>query len=185
MRVLAIIGVLSVGALSGYSKAILKYRLNKSSQELSYLLSVSFEYLQSKTPKNGNSNTDNIIPYLITLDSVPEYMLKDGYTDRLFDSLENQIVIQDTTDWRRMYFTINENLTASNETNIAYCIQMMNVTKLYYDNISSASLLTDDGNTTIYKGTHNSNSAYPRLDTSDSLTICKNGFKRLMILLQK
>ena len=35
--VLAIIGVLSVGAMSGYSKAMMKYKLNKQAEQLSQL----------------------------------------------------------------------------------------------------------------------------------------------------
>ena len=38
LGVLAIIGVLSVGAISGYSKAMMKYKLNKQTEQLGSIL---------------------------------------------------------------------------------------------------------------------------------------------------
>lgn len=38
LGVLAIIGVLSVGAIAGYSKAMLKHKLNKQAQQISTIL---------------------------------------------------------------------------------------------------------------------------------------------------
>ena len=37
LGVLAIIGVLSVGAIAGYSKAMMKYKLNKQAEQLNQL----------------------------------------------------------------------------------------------------------------------------------------------------
>ena len=38
LGVLAIIGVLSVGAISGYSKAMMKYKLNKQLEQMNQLI---------------------------------------------------------------------------------------------------------------------------------------------------
>ncbi|MDY4885802.1 MAG: hypothetical protein SO141_06110, partial [Alphaproteobacteria bacterium] len=38
LGVLAIIGVLSVGAIAGYSKAMMKYKLNKQSEQLNTVI---------------------------------------------------------------------------------------------------------------------------------------------------
>ena len=40
LGVLAIIGVLSVGAIAGYSKAMMKYKLNKQSEQISSILTL-------------------------------------------------------------------------------------------------------------------------------------------------
>lgn len=45
LGVLAIIGVLSVGAISGYSRAMMKYKLNKFSEGLNSLLNYAFQYM--------------------------------------------------------------------------------------------------------------------------------------------
>ena len=54
LGVLAIIGVLSVGALAGYSKAMTQHKLNKNAEEIGYLLSVAI-YNNDKL-KNASSN---------------------------------------------------------------------------------------------------------------------------------
>ena len=42
LGVLAIIGVLSVGAIAGYSKAMMKYKLNKQAEQISWLLNAMY-----------------------------------------------------------------------------------------------------------------------------------------------
>lgn len=41
LGVLAIIGILSAGALAGYSKAMMQYKLNKNTDEISYLMATA------------------------------------------------------------------------------------------------------------------------------------------------
>lgn len=45
LGVLAIIGVLSVGAISGYSKAMFKYKLNKDTEQTSQILAAISRHL--------------------------------------------------------------------------------------------------------------------------------------------
>jgi Tfp pilus assembly protein PilE len=54
LGVLAIIGVLSVGAIAGYSKAMMKYKLNKHAEGFNILLNnaLQFEGKLSFTPNN-------------------------------------------------------------------------------------------------------------------------------------
>ena len=47
LGVLAIIGVLSVGAIAGYSKAMMKYRLNKQAQQVSTILNAGILYSEN------------------------------------------------------------------------------------------------------------------------------------------
>ena len=42
LGVLAIIGVLSAGAMAGYSKAMMQHKLNKNAEEIGYLLATAF-----------------------------------------------------------------------------------------------------------------------------------------------
>ncbi len=44
LEVLAIIGVLSVGAMSGYAKAMLKYKLNKQTEQIGSILDYASLY---------------------------------------------------------------------------------------------------------------------------------------------
>ncbi len=57
LGVLAIIGVLSVGAIAGYSKAMLKYKLNQHAQAVNILINNVFS-IQDKLPRNATGITD-------------------------------------------------------------------------------------------------------------------------------
>ena len=63
LGVLAIIGVLSVGAIAGYGKAMMKYKLNKQSEQISSILDYvnihMGDFKRSKT-----SISANMIPIL-------------------------------------------------------------------------------------------------------------------------
>ena len=78
LGVLAIIGVLSVGAIAGYSKAMFKYKLNKQAQSLNLLLNnliqikPSLEYAYTGTAFN--------IDLFQKLNLIP-----DGFTDTMQD----------------------------------------------------------------------------------------------------
>ena len=71
LGVLAIIGVLSVGAMSGYSKAMMKYKLNKFSEGLNSLLNYALQY----TPQfetSGSQTYYNELMYKLNL--IPDSM---------------------------------------------------------------------------------------------------------------
>ena len=74
LGVLAIIGVLSVGAISGYSKAMLKYKLNKYSENLSIL----FFNVQALRARNENLEDIDVRYY------VPEELVSRFQSSRLF-----------------------------------------------------------------------------------------------------
>lgn len=71
LGVLAIIGVLSVGAIAGYSKAMMKYKLNKQSEQLSSLLNALYRYKDMFGHNHGD-----FVPYLKTLNEIPQEMIK-------------------------------------------------------------------------------------------------------------
>ena len=76
LGVLAIIGVLSVGAIAGYSKAMMKYKVNKIVQNHSYFIARLAEY------ENLKEKDGNLAPYLSKLSLFPDNftILSDGAT---------------------------------------------------------------------------------------------------------
>jgi len=90
LGVLAIIGVLSVGAIAGYQKAMFKYRLNKQSESLSHLFAIMTKY---KSEWHLGYSLNNLIPYYRKLGEIPEDMLKSG-NSYLKDVFNNQIILQ-------------------------------------------------------------------------------------------
>ena len=76
LGVLAIIGVLSVGAIAGYSKAMLKYKLNKYSEQMNTVINAiarnahSFDNIYSQ---NGLSTS--LTSYFVKMGEVPKEMV--------------------------------------------------------------------------------------------------------------
>ena len=71
LGVLAIIGVLSVGAIAGYSKAMTKYKLNKQAEQISWLLNALYRHKDML-----GHNSANFIPYFKKLGEIPQEMIK-------------------------------------------------------------------------------------------------------------
>ncbi len=90
LGVLAIIGILSVGAISGYSKAMTKYKLNKQTEQINSLINNSYQLWNSD--KSINMST-NLTPILIKLNIVPSEMIKEGKTNVIIDALKNDLYI--------------------------------------------------------------------------------------------
>ena len=92
LGVLAIIGVLSVGAIAGYSKAMEKYRLNQYSQAISMLIN---NVLQIKGQLQHGANTvTNYATLLHKLKLLPDGIMYDSSSEYLHDRwFKNKILI--------------------------------------------------------------------------------------------
>ena len=87
LGVLAIIGVLSVGAISGYSKAMMKYKLNKQTEQISTILNNFLLYVHEFKYDNYTVMTD----VLTKLNAIPEEMIKiEKNTRYVYDALNNR-----------------------------------------------------------------------------------------------
>lgn len=86
--VLAIVGILSVGSIAGYQKAMLKYKLNKQSQQLSHLLNVMHRYKAEWD--FGTKTFVNLVPYYKALGEIPNEMIKDS-TVNLYDVFDSAV----------------------------------------------------------------------------------------------
>lgn len=88
LGVLSIIGVLSVGAISGYQKAMFKYKLNKSLQQLTFLTNGLLQN-EGLMREMSNLNTTRLAPYVAKFNLLPDGM---SFTDNdvLLDALGNR-----------------------------------------------------------------------------------------------
>ena len=93
LGVLAIIGVLSVGAIAGYSKAMMKYKLNKQSEQLTQIL-FSLEHYREMLGRDRNNIAINssIITLLTKLNAIPLEMIKPN-SDYIYDIFGNRVSI--------------------------------------------------------------------------------------------
>ena len=104
--VLAVIGVLSASALAGYSKAMLKYRLNKQWQQITSILT-SINTNQAVLDSINKSSYTYLTPILISTGSIPQEMIKGNERQYIYDSFKNQIgVAAFTSDKPYMYMFI-------------------------------------------------------------------------------
>ena len=89
LGVLAIIGVLSVGAIAGYSKAMFKYKLNKQTEQLNQLINAVTQYF----PQLNSKTAINLLPILKKLNVIPKEMIKDNNSVQIYDVFNNAIQI--------------------------------------------------------------------------------------------
>ena len=71
LGVLAIVGVLSVGGIAGYSKAMEKYKLNKTVEEYSYVIHGLLEHLPELQKLNSGDSQYMLTDFLLAANMVP------------------------------------------------------------------------------------------------------------------
>ena len=99
LGVLAIIGVLSVGAISGYSKAMMKYKLNKQSESFNLLLNSAIQLQPDleRSVKTGSSFGAEffyklgLVPSGMTYKSGVIYDVFNNYIDIMYYSSETDL----------------------------------------------------------------------------------------------
>ena len=91
LGVLAIIAVLSVGGIAGYSKAMEKYKLNKTVEEYSYVIHGLLEHLPELQKLNSGGGQYMLTDFLLAANMVPATWSRRG-TD-LSDSYGGAIAI--------------------------------------------------------------------------------------------
>ena len=159
LGVLAIIGVLSVGAIAGYSKAMTKYKLNKQSEQLTQVLNSITRLAHSF---NNLTELTAMFPYLIKMGEIPKDMIKNSqYTiyDTFNNSLRASISPKSATgDMVKgvIALEISLPLTTKSDQNIAVCQNIYNNIKENSSNIyyvySMSGYNTDDSRQGILWG---------------------------------
>ena len=165
LGVLAIIGVLSVGTISGYSKAMFKYKLNKQSEQLTQVLNSITRLAHSF---NNIKEATQLFPYLIKMNEIPQEMIKNS-SDAIYDVFNNELFARiqpqsATGNMVKGVIALNTYLplTTQSNQNIAICQNIYNNIKENSGNIyymySSSGFGTDDDRQSILWGDKDCNS---------------------------
>ena len=127
LGVLAIIGVLSVGAISGYSKAMMKYKLNKQAEQLSWLFNIIYQYKGQFVYDKKTS----MIPLFTKLNLIDQNMIHADKKETIYDSFGNAIGISNNNGptFNEILFSIGLNGSASDRFSI--CQNIFNVAKAH------------------------------------------------------
>jgi type II secretory pathway pseudopilin PulG len=103
LGVLAIIGVLSVGAIAGYSKAMMKYKLNKQMEQIGSILDYVNIHLDD-LKRSRASITGNLIPLFKKLNVIPQEMIRENRDNAIFDVFGTMILLVNYTTYGNYYF---------------------------------------------------------------------------------
>ncbi len=92
LGVLAIVGVLSVGGIAGYSKAMEKWKINKIIEEYSMLMAGLLEYKDNFIKNTPAQSEPGIVDFVQAAHLVPETWIKKSNIN-MSDSLGNHVGI--------------------------------------------------------------------------------------------
>ena len=128
LGVLAIIGVLSVGAIAGYSKAMMKYKLNKQAEQISSIL----DYVNIHLDEFKRSKTNisaNMIPILTKLDVIPKEMIRENTSSKIYDIFGTAIDLRNyTVDNFKYYFEFRLFINKGQKES---CMNLFNIAKAH------------------------------------------------------
>ena len=131
LGVLAIIGVLSVGAIAGYSKAMMKYKLNKQAEQISWLLNVAYRYRNNFGKKHMS-----LVPYFIKLGKIPENMIKDN-SSYVYDIFGSKIIIDISgCSSAGICGSIIMDYKTTSPSSFELCQNLTNIAKEFHDELS-------------------------------------------------
>ena len=140
LGVLAIIGVLSIGAIAGYSKAMMKYKLHKHAEQLNTILSAVQQY---RHEWKFTSNTQ-LKPYYQKMGIIPPEMIKDN-TDNIYDIFNNTILLMTNGKASNLPYTRSVGFAYSiNSNNYDVCLNFFIVVKAYHEDLLRATINNAD-----------------------------------------
>ena len=143
LGVLAIIGILSVGAIAGYSKAMTKYKLNKQAEQISWLLNAMYRY---KDLLGQNQPWESFVPYLKKLGEIPQEMIKDN-TTTLYDSFGMEYSIYTNGCSPNCNYT-NLSINMSNDyKNFDICNNILETSKAFAEQLDNIAIWESESNT--------------------------------------
>ncbi len=136
LGVLAIIGVLSVGAISGYSKAMFKYKLNKQAESFNMLLNTAIQ-LQPDLLRTVNQGTRIYDEFFYKANLLPDGMtFKNNRIYDIFNSELHFLFYHSPQNGQAVEYTeyileykMERSGTSASAQSIAVCRNMLTVAK--------------------------------------------------------
>ncbi len=182
LGVLAIIGILSVGAIAGYSKAMLKYKLNKQAESLNMLFTNAFQIVKEL----DNTSTQNHAVYfaeiMYKLNLVPDGIKFDSqWPTHLTDIFDSNIWIYAYPDIYGIGYTFYPG-----HDGMEICRNLFNVYKqnadVLYAILTDRFISNDEGEEEYERGNafygknycSNSNKCIHNMSLDDIDTLCHN-----------
>ena len=147
LGVLAIIGVLSVGAIAGYGKAMFKYKLNKQTEQINQLISTMVRYKSSLmlNPNSADAPASDyqLVPILKKLGEIPkemytspDYFIKDSFGTEYYVYNRNN---------QKSIVTLRTCTLERNESSFQTCKNLYLITKEWHKEINAIMVVAYKG----------------------------------------
>ena len=154
LGVLAIIGVLSVGAIAGYSKAMFKYKLNKQTEQLNQVIGAITRYksslLLNPNPANTPTSDYQLVPILKKLGEIPKEMYT-SVNEYIKDSFGVEYHIYNRNTEKSLISLRTYNL-GRDESSFQICKNLYLIAKEWHKEINVIMVVAYKGNTFSSKG---------------------------------
>ncbi len=184
LGVLAIIGVLSVGAISGYSKVMFKYRLNNAIYENQSIIHLII-YYANNLPYSNTENTSiyHLIPLFVKLNLIPENKTERN-NEIFYDSLNNQNYVYTTLNASdSIIYQINWKNGNGTEAS-QFCTQYLSMLQNYYDNLQKLEIFYTSSEVKRFKGAMSQHLTYPDMKQLNTITDCQPSLYSIIIYLK-
>ena len=163
LGVLAIIGVLSVGAIAGYGKAMFKYKLNKQTEQLNQVIGAIVRYKSSLTinPDLADAPISDyqLVPLLKKLGEIPKemYTSDDRFLKDVFGA--HYYIYNRNTDKNTVVLRTSD--LGRNDSSFQICKNLYLIAKEWHQELKAISVAAYQGDTFnsqgIYCGDNNLN----------------------------
>ena len=139
LGVLAIIGVLSVGAIAGYSKAMFKYKLNKHAEQMNTVINAVARNVHNFD--NIKQGRTSLTSYFIKMGEIPTEMIKQNQTNLIYDIFGQGWNIFINGDGNQILLSTystngSSSLTAKSANNLDICKNIITAAKENSDSIN-------------------------------------------------
>ncbi len=145
LGVLAIIGVLSVGAIAGYSKAMFKYKLNKHTEQMNQVVNA----IARNEHSFDNVKETNLTPIFIKMGEIPTEMVKANDNYYVYDIFGQGWQVNKGDNGSRPFIYLASFHMAGSSflfstDSLAICQNTFTIAKENSDNISGITIETAD-----------------------------------------
>ena len=147
LGVLAIIGVLSVGAVAGYSKAMMKYKLNKQTEQLNTTISTMARHTKSF---EGLSHHTYLAPLFNKMNEIPKEMIKDS-SNYIYDIFNTKIELfyQDSSG-KYLIMVLYPEIHKKSERGLEVCKNIILTAKEHSDSLRNLQTISSSSSGATY-----------------------------------
>ena len=145
LGMLAIIGVLSVGAIAGYSKAMMKYKLNKYAEQMNTVINAVARNVHSFGDLGAGTH---LTPIFIKMGEIPVEMIKAGDTNNIYDIFGQTWIIFINSSNNTIFLQTGSSapsLRTSSADNLAICQNIFTTAKENAANIAYINTISNYG----------------------------------------